>query len=53
MYAEMSNDEGTEMQLKFRDSRNPTLLITTLNVCWAGLNPTAGHHAVITQQFGF
>jgi len=51
MYAEMGNDERTEMQLKFKDSRNPSVFITTPKVGGTGLNLTAGNHAVITQKF--
>jgi len=51
MYAEMGNDERTEMQLKFQDSRNPSVFITTPKVGWTGLNLTAANHAVITQKF--
>jgi len=48
MYAEMGNDECTEMQLKFQDSRNPSVFITTPKVGRTGLNLTAADHAVIT-----
>jgi len=51
MYAEMGNDERTEMQLKFQDSRNPSVFITTPKVGRTGLNLTAANHAVITQKF--
>jgi len=51
MYAEMGNDERTEMQLKFQDSRNPSVFITTPKVGGTGLNLTAANHAVITQTF--
>jgi hypothetical protein len=51
MYAEMGNDERTEMQLKFQDSRNPSVFITTPKVGGTGLNLTAANHAVITQKF--
>ena len=50
MYAEMGNDEHTEMQLKFQDSRDPSVFITTPKVGWTGLNLTAANHAVITQK---
>ena len=50
-YAEMGNDECTEMQLKFQDSRNPSLFIITPKVGGTGLNHTAANHAVITQKF--
>jgi len=49
-YAEMGNDECTEMQLKFQDSRNPTVFITTPKVGGTGPNLTAAHHPVITQK---
>jgi len=48
MYAEMGNDECTEMQLKFQDSQNPSVFITTPKVDGTGLNLTAAKHAVIT-----
>jgi hypothetical protein len=51
MYAEMGNDERTEMQLKFQDSRNPSVFITTPKVGRTGLNLTTAYHAVITQKF--
>jgi len=51
MYAEMGNDECTEMQLKFQDSRNPSVFITTPKVGGPGLNLTAANHAVITEKF--
>jgi len=51
MYAEMGNDECTEMQLKFQDSRNPSIFITTPKEGGTGLNLTAANHAVITQKF--
>jgi len=50
-YAEMGNDEHTEMQLKFQDSPNPSVFITTPKVGGTGLNLTAPNHAVITQKF--
>jgi len=51
MYAEMGNDERTEMQLKSQHSPNPSLFITTPTVGGTGLNLTAASHAVITQKF--
>ena len=51
MYAEMGNDECTEMQLQFHDSRNPSEFVTTPKVGGTGLNPTAANHAVITPKF--
>ena len=51
MYAEMGNDECTEMQLKFQDSQNPSVFITTPKVGGTGINFTAANHAVITQKF--
>jgi len=50
MYAEMGNNERTEMQLKFQDSPNPSEFVTTPKVGGTGLNPTAANHAVITQK---
>jgi hypothetical protein len=51
MYAEMGNDERTDMQLKFLDSPNPSVFVTTPKVGGTGLNLTAANHAVITQKF--
>jgi len=50
MYAEMGNDERTEMQVKFQDLPNPSVFITTPKVGGTGLNLTAGNHVVITQM---
>jgi len=51
MYAEMGNNERTEIQLKFEDSPNPSLFVTTPKVGGTSLNLTAANHAVITQKF--
>ena len=51
MYAEMGNDEHTEMQLQFQDSPNPSVFVTKPKVGGTGLNLTAANHAVITQKF--
>jgi hypothetical protein len=51
MYAEICNDEWTVMQLKFQDSRNPSVFLTTPKVSGTGLNCTAANNAVITQKF--
>jgi len=51
MYAEMGNDEYTEMQLKFQDSPNPSVFVTTPKVGRTGLDLTAAKHAAITQKF--
>jgi len=51
MYAEMGNDEPTEMQLNFQDSPNPSVFIITPKVGGTGLNLTAENHMVITQKF--
>ena len=51
MFAEMGNDERTEMQLKFQDLQNPSVFITTPKVGGTGLNLTAANQAVITQKF--
>jgi hypothetical protein len=51
MYAEMGNDQRTEMQLKFQDSRNPSVFVTTPKLGKTGLNLTAANNAVITQKF--
>jgi SNF2 family DNA or RNA helicase len=50
-YAEMGNDERTEMQLKFQDSPNPSVFVTPPKVGGTGLNLTAADYAVITQKF--
>jgi hypothetical protein len=49
LYAEMDTDEHVEMQLKFHNSQNPSVFVTTPIVNWTGLNLTAGNHAVIAQ----
>jgi hypothetical protein len=51
MYSEMGNDEQTEMQLKFQDSPNPSVFVTTPKVGGTGLNLTSANHAVQTQKF--
>ena len=51
MYVEMGNDERTEMQLKFQDSRDPSVFITTPKAGWTGLILTTANRAVITQMF--
>jgi len=50
MYAEMGNDEHTEMQLKFQDSRNPSVFVTIPKVGGIGRNHTAANNAVLTKQ---
>jgi SNF2 family DNA or RNA helicase len=51
MYAEICNDERTEMQLIFQNSPNPSVFITTTKVGGTGQNLTAASHAVTTQKF--
>jgi hypothetical protein len=51
MYAEMGNDEWTEMQLQIQDSRNPSVFVTTLKAGGTGQNLTAANHMVISQKF--
>ena len=51
MYAEMGNDNHTEMQLKFQDSPNPSVFVTTPKVGGTGHNLTAANHVVITHKF--
>jgi len=51
MHAEMGNNERTQMQLKFQDSPNPSVFITTPKVGGTDLNLTAANHIVITQNF--
>jgi SNF2 family DNA or RNA helicase len=50
MYAEMDNDERTEMQLPFQDWPNPAVFVTTPKVSGTGLNLTAANHTVIPQK---
>ena len=51
MYSEMGHDECIQMQLKFQDSPNPSVFVTTPKVGGTGLNLTAANHAVIIQKF--
>jgi len=51
MYAEMGNDQRTVMQLRFQDSRNPSVFVMTPKVGRTSLNLTAANHAVTTQKF--
>jgi len=51
MYVEMGNNERTEMPLKFQDSTNLSVSVTTLKLRGTGLNLTAANHAVMTQKF--
>jgi hypothetical protein len=51
MYAEMGNDECTEMQPKYHDLQNPSVFITTPKVGRTCHNFTAANHAVISQKF--
>jgi hypothetical protein len=51
MYAEMGNDERTEMQLKFQDSRNLSLFVSTPTAGRTGQNLTPSNHGVVTQMF--
>jgi len=51
MYAQMGTDECTEMQLKFQDSRNPSVFVMTPKVCGTGLNRTMANHVLMTQKF--
>jgi len=50
MYAEMGNNEHTEILHKFQDSQNPTVFVTTATVGGIGLNLTVAMHAVMTQK---
>ena len=50
-YAEIDNDEYTEMQVKVQDLRNVSELKTTPEVDGTGLNLTAATHAAMTQRF--
>jgi SNF2 family DNA or RNA helicase len=49
MYAEMGNDERTEMQLNFQGSPNPSVFVTP-KVGGTVLNLTTANDVVITQQ---
>jgi len=51
MFAEMANHERPEMQIKFPDSPNPSVFVTTPKVSGPGLNLTVANHAVITRKF--
>jgi hypothetical protein len=51
MYVEMGNNERTQMQLKFQDSPNPSVIITTPKVGGTGLNLIAANHWVTTLKF--
>ena len=51
LYAVMGNDERAETPLKFQDSCNPSVFVTTPTVGGTSLNLTAANHAVITQKF--
>jgi len=51
MYAEIRNDEWTEIQVQFQDWRNPFVFITTPIVGGTGLIHTASNQAVTTQKF--
>jgi hypothetical protein len=48
MYVEMGKEKRTEMQLKFQDSTNPSVFVTTLKVGGTGLNLTAANHVLRT-----
>jgi len=50
MYAEMGNDERTEMQLKFQDLPNPSVFLTTPKVGGTGLNLTAAKHCSYNSE---
>jgi len=51
MYAEMGNNEHTEIPLKFHNSPNASVFVTILKVGGIGPNLTAANHAVIPQKF--
>ena len=50
MFAEIGNDDCTEMQLKFQDLRNPSLFVTTPKVGGTRLNLSAVNVAEISQK---
>jgi SNF2 family DNA or RNA helicase len=47
----MGNNQRSQIQLKFRDSPNPSVFATTPKAGGTGLNLTAANHIVITQIF--
>jgi hypothetical protein len=51
LYAEMGDDEQTEMQLKFQDLRNLSAFVTIPKVDVTGQCLTAASGVVITQKF--
>jgi hypothetical protein len=51
MYADMGNNELTEMQSKFQDSQNSSVFVHTPKVGGTGLSVKAANYAVITQKF--
>jgi hypothetical protein len=50
-YAELGNNERTEMQLELEDSRNFSMFVITPKVGGTSLNLKAANHTVITQKF--
>jgi hypothetical protein len=50
MYVDMGNNERTQMQLKFQDSPNPSVIITTPKVGGTGLNLITTNHWVTTLK---
>jgi len=51
-FADMGNNEHTKMLLRFQDSRNATVCVTTPKVGETGINLTpANHTLIITQKF--
>lgn len=51
MYAEKGIDECTDMQLKFQDSRNPSVFVTIPIVGRASLHLTTAKYLLITRMF--
>jgi len=51
MCVEMGNNEHTEIPLKFQDSLNPSVFVTTPKVGGTGLNLKAANQVVITLKF--
>jgi SNF2 family DNA or RNA helicase len=51
MYAEMWNNECTEMGRKFQDLPNCSVFVTIRKMRGKGLNLTAGNDVVLTQKF--
>ena len=51
MYKEMGNDAHKEMQLKYRDSPNPSVFVSTPKASRKSVNLGAASHAGISQRY--